>query len=124
MAAELETGWEMNDCPSGTGAIPNLSAFKRNWCNPQPVGLQEELVQSPTCRPSRGTGAIPNLSAFKRTDAYRKGCSIRARLMVNGQRQVPGVDFEEVRGSFAPGSEHATLIALLSKVPAQDMELH
>jgi hypothetical protein len=76
-----------------------------------------EVVQKP-----HGVRVLPTMWVFARKlDAQGRVERYKARLVIQGNRQVAGVDFDEV---FAPVSRFATLRVFLAMVAREDMELH
>jgi hypothetical protein len=74
----------------------------------------------------RSTTARPELVQSQPVGLQEDGCvqeRVQYQGQTHGERAAAGAG-RGLRGSFAPGSEHAIRITLLSKVPAEDMELH
>ena len=65
---------------------------------------------------------LPSMWVFtKKVDAQGRVVRYKARIVIQGNHQRPGVDFGEV---FAPVSRYATLRVLLAMVARDDLELH
>ena len=72
--------------------------------------------------PPPGVKTIPCMWLFKiKRDAHGNVERYKARLVALGNRQVAGVDFEEV---YAPTSKQTSLRALLAVVAEENLELH
>jgi hypothetical protein len=69
-----------------------------------------------------GVRVLPTMWVFStKRDVQGRVVRYKARLVIQGNRQLPGVDFDEV---FAPVSRYATLRVFLAMVARYDMELH
>jgi hypothetical protein len=70
----------------------------------------------------RGHKVIPVHWIFSvKTDAHGNVVRLKARLVAQGCRQIPGVDVDEV---FAPTSSYGSRRTLLATAAAKNMEIH
>ena len=76
-----------------------------------------ELAELPA-----GTRALPVKWVYRvKRDAHGNLDRFKARLVVKGYAQRPGIDFQEV---FAPVGKHTTFRALMSIVAQRNLQLH
>lgn len=113
------------------GADEEPRTFKEAMSSPQASEWKLAMDEEMTSLLENGTWTIealpPGAKALPVKWVYKvkRGTDGRlerykARLVVQGFRQVPGVDFNEV---YAPVSKHTTLRVLLATAAAQDLEL-
>ncbi|KAG1661167.1 hypothetical protein FOA52_002618 [Chlamydomonas sp. UWO 241] len=94
--------------------------------DPDPISLMEaHLVKKLTWNKARipsGQRLLPVKWVFKRKYDERGNLErYKARLVVQGFRQIPGIDFSEV---FAPVSKYTTLRCLIAFAADHDLEIH
>jgi len=115
-----------------TPMIAILTSAKNAFAQPEAPLWRQAMDDEMTSQHEKGTWKLVELVPGKRPltpkwvftvkrDSAGAVQRFKARLVVRGFMQIPGVDFTEV---YAPVSKHTTLRALLAMICAEDMEAH